>query len=410
MPLAPAIGASLSAGLAAPPRSLFVGGLDVLKRPGMAGNDYGTPIETITVREAGPGGVSSMEFVIDDPKLELAFDDAAEVVYVNHALSRPDFRGFVQSIEPTPAFGDQGRRLHVVAQGVEAVLDWAKTTVDLTWTGPNSVAIADGIQSIVANSVGLGPIRAFYNLATFFGNQAFPIEPLNGASNVGTITIPAGTTVREAIRILWSAPAVISDGWLGMLVTVDFTWGLRAWEAGSVGASPIAPDDYAGGGANPAETIVDTQASSNRATELGYAKNPGGTVRGVVVTWSAGVVAIGDGSGKLGAVGSIVDVTLTSAALASAAGQAYMASMRTTDRGSYRQTDRAASDLVRVGARVDITDARLGLTGGIGSRFHVQQIDKTYNAAGRENWRVSFGGLAPSAAVLIRRLTRDTIS
>lgn len=397
MPLAPAIGAALSAGLTAPVRSLWIGGLDVLKRPGMNGNDYGVAVESIDLTEAGPGSVSSLSFTLDDPQLELAFDEDAEVILFNHLIDKHDFRGFLQVIEPAPAFGDQGRSWQITAQGIESVLDQGKLASSVSWAA-GALSILDGFQTVIALSIGLGPLRAFGSLTTGQGNQQFPIEPLNGASNSGALTIAAGTSVREALRQVWSSQDIGTDGWLGMLVTVDFTYGLRAWQDGPPFGKP---DDYG------TETIVDTVAGPNRATDLRYTKNPGSVARAVVVSWASGVVVVGDGSGKRGTVASFGDSSLTSAAAALSAGRAYLASLRTTDRGSYRQRDRAASATVRAGCRVNITDARLGLSA---TAFRIVQIDKTYNASNRENWTISFGGLAPSVASLIRRLTRSTVS
>jgi hypothetical protein len=41
---------------------LYVNGLDLIKQPSVPG--YGVPIDSIHVREAGPGGVSSMSFTV----------------------------------------------------------------------------------------------------------------------------------------------------------------------------------------------------------------------------------------------------------------------------------------------------------------------------------------------------------
>jgi hypothetical protein len=381
------------------PYSLNVGGLNVLLPPTTGGNRSGVPIESIRVSEAGPNGVSSMTFRIEDPQIAITMFDGLDVRFHNHTLDVPVFLGFVQSFDQVPDFGNQGRSFIVTAVGIEAVLDWAKTTAAVTYA--NTPGLGQTVQAIVASCVGLGPIRDGDNNLPF-GNQAYPVA----ASFIGPLaafTVPSGTTAREAIRMAIAAYYTI---WVGdpssaieWAFTVDFYYGLRLWQTSPLGLE--VPADFV------TETVVDTAASTTNSADLKYAWDAIGAVRGVVVVGTGISLYVTDGTGKMGPIASLSDTTITTAAQAQSAAAAYLTGFVATIRGSYSQTDRVPVRTTHPGGRVTITDAAVGLSS---NSFRVMQIDKTFNGSTRENWTVTFGGLPPSGATLLRRLTRDTLS
>src|SRR5258706_299210 len=96
MPTASVIAAALT-NHAARAKSLWIDGLDVLLEPGQTGMPYGCPIETIEVTEAGPGGVSSLNFDIIDLASEVVMAEGQLVRFWDHTLDAPLFLGFIQS-------------------------------------------------------------------------------------------------------------------------------------------------------------------------------------------------------------------------------------------------------------------------------------------------------------------------
>src|SRR6186997_225679 len=108
MPNAAVIAAALT-DHSAHPWGLFVGSSDVI---GM------TSLETIRLTEEGPGGVSSMEFTIDDPGKAVSIVDGAEVSFWDLTGNVVYFRGTVASWTARPEFGGQGRTITVECDGI----------------------------------------------------------------------------------------------------------------------------------------------------------------------------------------------------------------------------------------------------------------------------------------------------
>jgi hypothetical protein len=127
----------------------------------------------------------------------------------------------------------------------------------------------------------------------------------------------------------------------------------------------------------------------------------------VIVKGTGVTVFVSDGTGKEGPVANLVDTTITTAAAAAVAGRNYLAPYLTQARGSYVLSDRAPSTQSYPGGFVTISDARLGLST---VDFAVGSVTRTFNPSQRENWTVTFGGQAPSAAGLMRQLTRNQLS
>lgn len=397
-----ALGAVLAAALTDhSPRifGLWVNGLDVLKQPGDGGNLYGVPVEGIDVTEAGPGGVSSMRFSIEDPLGQVGIPPkGSNVRYHDLANDHPEFTGYVQAVSVRPHSGRQGRFLDVEAVGVEAILDWVLAPAT---TYPASTFQAHLWQSAAQYS----PLRvAWQQPAPGQGTQAAPIGA-NAGGAAGPVFTSNLATLRETIQAIYTSVPQAPETPQGIAVTVDFTFGLRVWFLDTFGSVTLgAPDDYA------TMTIVDTVAGPLRAEDLKYDLTYLDAPVAAYVTGAGGTVygPFSDGTGNQGPQVSISDTSVTSAAQAASVAQAYLGVRAAAVRGSFRLNDwMPGAANYRAGSKVVITDAAVSLVAG---SFTIYQIAKTYHGDGAESWVVSFGGLAPSGMTLVRRLTRATLS
>lgn len=530
--------------------ALWVDASDVIKEAATAPR-YGVAIESIRLRVNAAGGVSGMSFVVDDPQKLINVTDGQFIRFQDLTTSAPLFIGWVERYRMTPDFGGQGRTIAVDAVGPESLLDWAVTTVALTF---RSASLTSMIQSIIANSTGIIEIRALVDPVNDQGSQARPIGKMGGAAitatetNVidvesgtapwvagviggyanaatlaavagdappggglnsvsmvadgsvttqmvnlplpgtftggvpysisfwtklgsgsgfmqavvgssattsdravldlgnpalgsgawtrqtvswtptsnradavlalmttdayaitlrmdtvsylsgGAVTIPVGTTVREAIQA--AAAACVTPTFLGVNVTVDQTLGLRAW---SMLTTPVPPSD--------ATTPITVDAGgTNKPTDLRYDVDAAGIVRAVLVIGQAGtaLALVGDGSGRSGRVAVLTDTNLTDPVGAQARGQAYLNDYRAGLRGSLGLEDvtsgpTAAIDALRL---LTLTDPTVGLSA---QSYAIASLEFEFWGSKR-NVQVNFGGLPPSAAALIRRLTRGTLS
>jgi hypothetical protein len=212
----------------------------------------------------------------------------------------------------------------------------------------------------------------------------------------GVVTIPIGTSLRQAI-LTEIAACVDQVTFFGANVTVDHVFGLRVW---AVLAPPIAPSDAT------TPVTVDT-LGTNKPTSLSYDIDASGIVRGVLVVGNAVTALVTDGTGKYGRYAVLEDQLVVTAVQAQARGQAYINDYRTGLRGSLTLSDVAsgptsAFDILRL---LGLTDISTGVSGtftisSLGFRFYGSKRDVS----------VGFGGLAPSGAAVMRRLTRDQLS
>lgn len=374
-------------------KALWLGGQDVIK-DSVNGN-WGVPIETVTVTAAGPGGISSMTFRLDDPANSIAVALYMVVTFYDHTLNYPIFTGYVTAFDFLPDFGQQGRSIAITATGVEALLDWAILPAAVTI--PIFTQADSAFMAVVNAATGVGPLRAFGGSGFNNGSQAFPIGGLAvSAPLAADITIPAGTNLREALRslagVIYGPVGFGSAGAVAYVIDVDFYYGLRIWLDGGTNA----PSDYA------AETI--TESTGIRAENLAYSVDGTDVPSGVFVlpTGAPSNAAFVGGTLTIGPKFLYNDTTSVNPTQAAAVGAAYLTQFTTGVRGSYEQSDRAASSTVHPGSITTITNLAVGLAA---VAYRIAAIEKTFNSSGRENWTVSFGGLQPSAARLIRRLT-----
>lgn len=402
-----ALGAILAAALTDhSPRSkgLYLDNFDVIRQPGTTGNLYGVPIESVHVTEVGPGGVSSMEFEIDDPQLAVTVTEGMIVRFHDITRDRPIFTGFLQDWHVRPAFGDQGRTISIKAIGVEILLDWCVVPADRTFpagTLGSTFEVNAAIQSLVNTALGpAGLVRAVYSVGVR-STQAFPMDGASvpSGNNADDLVIDAGTSLREAIRQLLVARTTVT-GWTPM-VTVDFTYGLRTWQAWSPPIVTFDPTDYA------TLTINDAPAGPVQAEPLDYGVDAAAVVRGVVVQGTGVQATVTDGTGLPGVYVSITDTKALTVARCQSIGYAYLSQFASGIRGILGLEDIIPPLDVHAGSEAVITDARVGLAA---VTLRIAQIDKTFNDSDRDDWRVSFGGPRPSGAALIRRLTRNTLS
>lgn len=393
--------------------ALWIDGLDVIRKPGTTGNGYGTPIDTVVVKENAPGSVSQLTAVIDDPNGELAFDGNAVVMLQDLTNDWTRFLGFLTAWTPEP-WPPSGRKISIVATGIEVVLDWAKV-------GPTDITIAAGtatpaaIQSLMSflpNGTAM-PLRAFApTFGSNDGTQALPLGNVSSATLDTTtdLTIRAGTTLREAIRAIQD-DSIQFGAALPTICTVDFYAGLRLWRDNYPAVST--------GGGGYAFLGVNLYADNAKPSNLQHATDAGSAPGAVLVIGTGVTATVSTGNGGETAV--VSDSTITTVQRATSFGLAYLAKFRASERGEFdlEDMDPATSGTVsggdygvgikelHPGSAMSIVDAQIGLASNtprnIGSLEH-----RFYGT--KETMHVSYGGPVPSGAALLRRLTRTILS
>ena len=181
--------------------------------------------------------------------------------------------------------------------------------------------------------------------------------------------------------------------------TIDMYYGLRLFRTEQVGFE--VPDDYA---------ITDFQNVVGGSTTEGLEYTTDlGTAHVVYVKGgnAAGSGFVSDGTGLPGQYAYLEDASVTTAAALTARGTSYLQDFASGLRGSFDLSDKSGTQIVssttHTGGVVTVTDARVGLSS---TRLRMMTIAKSYNPSGREDWTISFGGIAPSMVNLVRRLTR----
>jgi hypothetical protein len=390
-------------------KSLTMDGTDLLTPPA-SGRQFMVPIESIDLVEEGPGGVSALQYTIEDPLAEFVTQEMAVVTFWDHVNDRPLFQGWMQSFNVVP-WAAQGRSIHVSCVGVESLLDWM---VVPTLTIPANTSVVAAIQSAVANATGIGwPIRAFAVPDDFihsqFSAQATPIG-YNAATTLSADVTLDGQSLRDAIAQIIAASQQGTTfktprDYASSSVTIDFTSGLRVMPNYLVNnvLNVAQPTDYS------TLTITDTPAGTYAATSLNFTIDDVGVPRGVYVTGATPAVSglYSDGSGIPGPVAQISDSTITTIAQAALAASDYLFQFATGVRGSF-DLDPVAAGFVasgnyRAGAMVTFgADSQVVLAP---MSFVIAAIHKSW-APGSESWSVDFGGFRPSAMKQLRRLTR----
>lgn len=391
-----AIAAIANLGLPTRARALYVNGLDVALEQGPNGNKYGTQLETLQLVEAGPGGVSSMTFTIDDPQLEVVIVEGAVVELRNLAKGIPEFLGIVQTWTVRPI--GVGRQLEVICQGIEAALD-SRWIASLTI--PAGLDEAAAIQVAYAVSVGSWgiPLRAI--AGSSFAQSSWA-TPLDNQWILAYDVVLANVTLRQAIRSILAAAVGPDSAAAGYWIaaTVDYWTGLRAFtELQNIGG----PADYL--------TVAISTAGTTRPADQQHTTDAGGAMHAAWVTGGspAGSGLVNDGTGLPGKIGQVSDSTSTTAAQRDAVGLAFLRDKTIAFRGSVRLEEPsfeavlvAGATEVHPGGQLSITDPQLGLAA---ASFQITQITKRLLPSGRFDWTFRYGGTPPHATRLIRRYT-----
>jgi hypothetical protein len=394
------IAAQQGIGLPTRTDALYVGGVDVLKQPGSSAA-YGVSQSTIRVTEAGPGQVSSMEFVIDDPTLALPrFTEGLPVRFHDLTLDMPIFAGWIESLAYERL--GVGTRVTVTCVGVEALLDWLYVPA---LTVPANTEFDTGWQLIASAAYGIGQglNQAQNTLFSALSSYQYPIGTgFDGSFTSASCAIPAGT-LRQALQaygqFLWSDQILIT-GWTWS-ISVDFGFGLRIYRTG------------AGNSTNDDAGLFSLTPSTNRPSNTSYGVNAAGVPRQVWVSGSgSGSGMVTDGSGLIGPTANISDANSTDAVRLAGIGRAYLAAQGTVASGTTTaegtQTMGTMSAQRRAGCWMDLQDPQAGIP--TLTRFAVTQVVKTWANSGEETWRISFGSPVPQASNQIRRLTRSTLA
>lgn len=414
MPNVAIIGAALTNG-AGHPWGLYQGGLDVIKDPGLTG--LGVDPTSIEIREVGPGGVSSMSYVIDDPGNTISIVDGTEVQFWNLNANVCLFRGWIDHYERIPAYGGQGKAITVECTGVEAILDWTIVPPSFVLPfGSNSqyqVAILaqQYAPKLKAPFVGTGggsmpPMTQNGNFDYPLGNLKRGAEPSFWTQSFSVLLSTSGGTLRNEInRIVASAgfmdlgTGVVTEV-VNVFYTVDFYLGLRSWEDNG----SLQPDDYT------TLTVTDTYAGGPpSAAGLSATVDWSGVIRSVYVAGgnAAGSGYFGDGTGVYGPGTLLSDTAILTFSDAQTRAAGLLKQQAAEVRGTFVLEDFTPVTTVHAGSLVTITDAATGSSG----TYRIMEIVKTFLNSQRQTWRVTFGGLPEaSAARFVRRFTRSQLN
>lgn len=384
-------------------RALYLDGTDVLLQPGTTTARYGVPIDTCEVTEQGPGGVSSLSFLLEDPSSVFTPYAGMEVRFHDIANDRPIFTGWIQAWTVVPL--GINRAYQIVCVGIEAVLDWMIVPSASIAGFPTTVGY-DWIEKVFAVAL---PVKGFYlNVTQKAGGEANDtngddvkgvgtLQHLSQVRNQAQIAVSVtGVTVREALRAFYDVAVETSTGnKISAAFTVDFYGRLRLYLQGQ------SPADYA------AYTVTDTGASATVAEDPAHTVDGGGIYRGVYIVGgnAAGTGLVMDGTGIPGPIGTFSDSSIQDADALAIAGAGYLRQHGTQERGDLKLTDRAFTTNVRAGSLLTFTDAQLGVSG----TYSISQIRRQFTGA-REDWVMTYGALPPSFSRQLRRLTRTTLS
>ena len=152
---------------------------------------------------------------------------------------------------------------------------------------------------------------------------------------------------------------------------------------------------------------VDT-LGTNKPSSLSYDIDASGIVRAVLVIGAGVVQLVTDGTGKPGRTAVLSDANIVTPVQAIARGQAYINDYGVGLRGRLAMEDFAAGgpvlaiDALRLLALTDVST-------GISGTYTINELSFSYYGSKRDVG-IQFGGLAPSGAAVVRRLTRGTLS
>lgn len=416
MPVAAPIAAALT-DHSAHPYALYIGGRDYMIATG--GNAPGVPIDTVTIDQQGAGGVSSMDFTLEDPTGSITIPEGTPITFWNLANNDCYFYGFPDRV-PNQPFAGYSRKISVSCTGIEAALDWSLigSLVITSFTSLNGYngdvgTIAAqfisqfgvlGIWGLGASSVATNPM----------GSETQPIggDLVNGDGLGQQLVLPisggyphpggdysvtfTNTSLRTAIETIVAAGQTRSTGTsYPVLLTVDTLGRVRMF----CDAPGLQPSDYA------TLVVSDTYGSTPSAANLEHVTEYGDNIHSVYVTGANATASgyFGDGSGIQGRIGQTSTTGADAEAAQGAAATFFQTAPTTAYRGSFDLEDITPTAHVWPGSLLTLTDTAAGATGS----YRIGSIKRTFSGT-RETWHVTYGRLAPSGIQLMRRLTRTT--
>lgn len=412
MPLAPVVAAALTTP-AAKVYGMYLDGVDLSRQPGAAAGRYGVRMGSVVLTEAGPGQASTLEFEVDDPSLAIVPIEGQQVRFHDHRVDTPLFLGWLQTWASRQ--DGLGRVWTFRCIGIEAWLDWSYFPGA---SYPAGTLMDDVMQSVVALAQTPSiAIKAAARGGFPNSTQAYPLLVVGyfdpDLTAAGTYAIPAGT-LRQALGYLVDLAGAYSRAggaaYTGGFTqpTVDFYGGLRIAPCRAASSPVGLPGEYFADW-NPAGLTIST-AGPRRPTDLVATRDATSAMHQVYVQGSGIAGIVSDGTGIVGQVGSMSCNATTARGLLGA-GLAFLGRQRATVRGrltlSELLTQGAPGAEWHAGSFVTLTDAQHGFAGDV---FALDRIEKRFYDGGTEDWTLTFGGTAPTAASLMRRLTRSTIN
>lgn len=380
MPNAAIIAAALT-DASAHPVGIFIDSLDVVEEP--SSHRYGVVWDSIRINEAGPGGVSSMSFTIDDPSRLITIATNAVVFAYDFTNSLPMFLGWVQSVDTEPAFGQRGRFHAVTAFGIESILD---NVIVPTFT--MDLGAINYPYAVLQSFASSAPLRALANPPND-SSQAFPLGTGSapGLNWTGS-TQPDlnGLSIRRAWDSWWAANQV-PVGFSQAVVTVDFYSGLRLW--GSYAVDPVVgtygtpPTDYAD------ITLTEALGSAGASLKWSQDSSPGTVVTAVYVKGSTaagtGWVTGDTSQGRYEAYVSDTTAVDDATKRAVAAGV-----LNRKGSGAGRGTvvlEHFTPVAAHPGSLLTITNTGLGWAA---KKFVIAEIEKVFDGPNAQNWTLTF--------------------
>jgi hypothetical protein len=362
---------------------------------------------SINVTMGGYGTNSSYTFTLDDPTVSIVISPDS-VIRFEHVTAGTLFCGFVESFTYRTSFGGQGRQIDVVCVGNEIILDWLVTSVALTFSnngtgpsGPGEWSVPEMVARIMANLTGpTGPLRWNYKTAPSDGSSVATPVGATGTQNdpTKTFTIAAGSTLRAALQ-------GISDGLgIGQFMG-SIQWTIDPWYGLRILGSVDDKQDW---------SILPT--GPNYPSDIRHVTDNLGLIRSVLVTGTGVSAFVTDGTGIIGATAFYSYPACTTTQQCQLFGAGYLSQRAGGHRGEVgldARTDvfyQAVFGTATIGpnASIGTTAASIGPNRG---SWPIKSVDlSNFLGTGVYDARFHYGGVEPSAANLIRSLTRSVTS
>lgn len=392
------------------PYSLHLEGCDIIGQ---------VPIESIAITEAGPGGVSSMSFSVDDSTSVLTISDGAEVRMWDYTRDLPMFFGWVESVSVT-AWAAVGRTYQISAYGIESLLDTviipSMTRTSSDEDDQTNALASDEVLQVLAANAGLRVGKDSVSSVSASSLSKPIADTLQYLMSYTPTVVLDGMTIRNAIQAFMDACNLPSPDPVPMFLSVDFWGGVRwwswlgNWSTSTYASFPNVPSDYA------TITIDNSATGAISATELSYERDmsPGAMVNAVYVKGgSAAGTGWVVGDTTTGRHEAYVTSSATNQFMMAAAASSLMAAKsKVAGRGSLR-LEQFTPVNAHPGGPLVITDT---LMGWASQKALITQIDKTMVPGTLyQDWTISFALIshgasagAPSAVRYARTLTRGT--